>query len=456
MKKRIGFVIALALICLIASVSFAEVIEFKHICDIATDFSTDGFTRLPLGKREIVVQYDTETHSVLSCKVNFKWNAGSMDAYRIGHVTWLAGEETVDGTVEKWGAKDISDLSCNSPIRVEISCHFSIPATKVADNSQTEIYEQQGGPQGWEWTVPHKWEDATCTQPKTCSVCNSTEGEANGHTWKEATCTQPRTCSVCNSTEGEPNGHTWKEATCTEPKICTVCSVTEGEANGHSWKDATCTEPKTCTVCNLTEGEANGHAWKDATCTEPKTCTVCGVTEGEAKGHTIVKDAAVEPTEEKTGLTEGSHCSVCSAVLKAQEVIPKLEKKEEDKEEEQEKEPQPEPAPAPAKPAFELNELVKIVDKTGKTEITFYNDLTFKATYEDGSYELGDFRFREGKLYLVNSRDTEKTQMFISRLEDGTAEKFATLAFTASREGGETFEFEINQKDYWAIETGCY
>ena len=430
MKKRIGFVIALALICLIASVSFAEVIEFKNIWDITTDFSTDGITRLPLGKREIVVQYDTETHSVLSCKVNFKWNAGSMDAYRIGHVTWLAGEKTVDGRVDGWNG-NISDLSCNSPITVEISCHFSIPATKE-DNSQTEIYEQQGGPQGWEWTVPHKWEDATCTQPKTCSVCNSTEGEANGHTWKEATCTQPKTCSVCNSTEGEPNGHTWKEATCTEPKICTVCSVTEGEANGHTWKDATCTEPKTCTVC--------------------------GVTEGEAKGHTIVKDAAVEPTEEKTGLTEGSHCSVCSAVLKAQEVIPKLEKKEEDKEEEQEKEPQPEPKPepAPAKPAFELNELVKIVDKTGKTEITFYNDLTFKATYEDGSYELGDFRFREGKLYLVNSRDTEKTQMFISRLEDGTAEKYATLAFTASREGGETFEFEINQKDYWAIETGCY
>ena len=40
--------------------------------------------------------------------------------------------------------------------------------------------------------------------------------------------------------------------------------------------------------------------------------------------HTEVIDAAVAPTEDATGLTEGSHCSVCGTVLKAQEVVPKL------------------------------------------------------------------------------------------------------------------------------------
>ena len=48
----------------------------------------------------------------------------------------------------------------------------------------------------------------------------------------------------------------------------------------------------------------------------------------KAKGHTIVIDAAVDPTYDKTGLTEGSHCSTCKAVLKKQEVIPKLQKSE--------------------------------------------------------------------------------------------------------------------------------
>ena len=43
-----------------------------------------------------------------------------------------------------------------------------------------------------------------------------------------------------------------------------------------------------------------------------------------ARGHTEVIDAAVAPTCTETGKTEGSHCSVCNTVLKAQEVIPAL------------------------------------------------------------------------------------------------------------------------------------
>ncbi len=43
------------------------------------------------------------------------------------------------------------------------------------------------------------------------------------------------------------------------------------------------------------------------------------VTKGE---HTVVIDAAVPPTTEHTGLTEGSHCSKCGEILIKQEVIP--------------------------------------------------------------------------------------------------------------------------------------
>lgn len=48
----------------------------------------------------------------------------------------------------------------------------------------------------------------------------------------------------------------------------------------------------------------------------------------KAKGHTVVIDPAIDPTYDKTGLTEGSHCSTCKTVLKKQEVIPKLQKTE--------------------------------------------------------------------------------------------------------------------------------
>ena len=153
----------------------------------------------------------------------------------------------------------------------------------------------------------HQWEPASCINPKTCSLCQETEGEIVAHTWADASCSAPKTCSVCKATEGEALPHTWVEATCSAPKTCSVCKATEGEAMPHTWVDATCSAPKTCSVCQATEGEALPHTWVEATCTVPKTCSVCQVTEGEAKGHSWVNATCEKPKTCSTcSLTEGS------------------------------------------------------------------------------------------------------------------------------------------------------
>ena len=192
----------------------------------------------------------------------------------------------------------------------------------------------------------------TCTEPgktegKHCSVCNEvivaqSEAPAKGHTEVidaavEATCTEPgktegKHCSVCNeitvAQEVIPaKGHTEVidaavEATCTEPgktegKHCSVCGEVitaqkEIPALGHSWGEWTVTTPASCT----------------ATGEETRTCDRCAATEKRelAKtGHREVVDPAVEATCTATGLTEGKHCSVCHAVIVAQEVVPMKE-----------------------------------------------------------------------------------------------------------------------------------
>ena len=191
---------------------------------------------------------------------------------------------------------------------------------------------------------------------------------------KEATCTEDgytgdTYCADCDEkiAEGEiieALGHDYvetvmKEATCTEAGEkqlkCSRCDDTKTEeipAKGHTEVTDEAV-PATCTESGLTEGshcsvcgevikaqeatDALGHAWGEGvvstapTCneegTKTYTCSRCDETKTEAisaSGHTVVIDAAVAPTCTETGLKEGSHCSVCGAVIVEQEVIDAL------------------------------------------------------------------------------------------------------------------------------------
>lgn len=174
----------------------------------------------------------------------------------------------------------------------------------------------------------HEWNEATCTTPKTCKLCEATEGEVAAHQWQDATCLAPKTCKDCGAAEGEALGHTWEEATCTTAKTCTVCKETEGDALGHTWADATCTEAKTCTVCSEKEGKALGHTstdWvveKEPTCTEvgkeSSVCSVCQETvarEIPMAEHTPGEWTVKEKATIQSDGTEVQNCSVCEEEL---------------------------------------------------------------------------------------------------------------------------------------------
>ena len=110
---------------------------------------------------------------------------------------------------------------------------------------------------------------------------------------------------------------------------------------------ATCTKDgltagSHCSVCNEVikaqqTVKASGHQWDGGTVTKKPICVStgekiykckkCGTTRKEtlsATAHTVVTDAAVPATTTSTGLTEGSHCSVCGTIFKKQAIIAKI------------------------------------------------------------------------------------------------------------------------------------
>ena len=280
-------------------------------------------------------------------------------------------------TVVKEGHKAVKDAAvaatCETAGKTEGS-HCSVCNTVLKAQTTTVAL-------GHSWDNGKVTKAATCTtagtKTYTCTRCKKTRTETIAATRHKAvkdaavaaTCetagkTEGSHCSVCNAvlkaqTTVAALGHSWdggkvtKAATCTtagtKTYTCTRCKKTRTEmiaATGHkAVKDeavaATCetagkTEGSHCSVCNTvikaqTTVAALGHSWdggkvtKAATCTttgtKTYTCTRCKKTRTEtiaATGHKEVKDAAVAATCETAGKTEGSHCSVCGTVLKAQ------------------------------------------------------------------------------------------------------------------------------------------
>ena len=158
----------------------------------------------------------------------------------------------------------------------------------IPANGHTEVTDAAVEPT---CTVPGK------TEGKHCSVCNEilvaqTEIPAKGHTWTAASCTKPRTCSVCSATDGDPLGHDWSDWTVTTEATCTA----KGEKTRSCKRDG-------CDASETVDIPANGH------------------TEGKA-----VRENVVSATKDHKGsYDEVVYCTVCKTELsRVTRIIPKL------------------------------------------------------------------------------------------------------------------------------------
>ena len=132
---------------------------------------------------------------------------------------------------------------------------------------------------GIESSCEHNWISATCTAPRTCSVCGVTEGEANGHTEVTVAGTSA-TCTDAGMTDG---------------KKCSVCGEiivqqTAISALGHT-EETIAGTPATCTEAGISDG---------------KKCTVCGVTTVE---QTVIDALGHKPEADDGDVTTPVECA---------------------------------------------------------------------------------------------------------------------------------------------------
>ena len=155
-------------------------------------------------------------------------------------------------------------------------------------------------------TDAYKASDATCTAKatyyKSCAcgekgTATFEYGELADHNWTPATCTAPKTCSVCHATEGDPLGHT----------------------EGTEWKSDKDNHWHTCTVagCGVVIDSSKAAHTPDrasATETDAVKCSVCGYVITPALGHTHAVDTTKYESDET------NHWNTCSGCSEKQNV----------------------------------------------------------------------------------------------------------------------------------------
>ncbi len=275
------------------------------------------YTRTEADIKDAMIQVDGTVNALAGYVYT---TTGGANIYGNGQVMIAPGVQTVTHQFIQAGSIKNADGTTTAVT----ASYVEIPLTSAKLQNADGTVVETGYVAGTYTSTDGIWNKTECQHSYKETINTPATCEAEG--LKTFTCLDTANCGY-SYTEAIPAlAHTEEVISAVAP-TCTQTGLTEG---------------KKCSVCGeiLTAQEtvaATSHNY-EAVVTAPDcttagyttyTCSVCGDSyvsdEVAALGHSPVTDEAVEPTYDSTGLTEGSHCSVCGEVLVAQETIPAKE-----------------------------------------------------------------------------------------------------------------------------------
>ncbi len=392
------------------------------VCQDKTDIAEHSWTT-SVTKAATCTTAGSQTKTCQTCKKQITEQIPAT-GHTLTHTAAKAATCTEKGNVEYWTCGNcnlkFSDANGNTQITQTETKATGHTWGTTYDKDSTQHWKVCTVCKAADTKSPHNWntptiKDSTCTKEgekrSSCKDCTFTKKETiskKPHTyssdWSNDETNHWHECTVCHGHDKDI-AHNWKAGEITKQPSCTEqgtqkytceCGAVKTEDipqnEDHAWGEWTMTkEPtktekglkqRTCTRDNthietadipvLTDNTAwNLTSKTEASCTAegkevyenavfgtieviiPKTahteqtdpgvepdCTNTGLTEGShcsvcgetlveqtsipAKGHTEAVDPAEDATCTKTGLTEGKHCDVCKEVLARQETIDML------------------------------------------------------------------------------------------------------------------------------------